>query len=97
MPSAIESSRVTATNFQEPPHSAWGFHHVRELHPTAKVWRGAGPVMTLGAFGQSVFVDPDAELVIAKLSCFAPDKEDALFDDMFRAFHAIARAFAPVH
>ena len=40
---------VTATNFQDAPHSAWGFHHVRELHPTAKVWRGAGPVWELPA------------------------------------------------
>ena len=52
------------------------------------------PFMALGAFGQSVFVDPAAELVIAKLSCFPPAEEGALFDDMFRAFHAIARAFA---
>jgi len=57
--------------------------------------RADRPFMTLGAFGQSVFVDPPAELVIAKLSCFAPDREDVLFDDMFRAFSAIARAFAP--
>ena len=26
---------ATATNFQDAPHSAWGFHHVRELLPTA--------------------------------------------------------------
>ncbi|MBT5434636.1 MAG: serine hydrolase [Rhodospirillaceae bacterium] len=38
---------VTPTNFQDRPHSAWGFHHVRELHPTAQVWRGAGPVWDL--------------------------------------------------
>jgi len=38
---------VTPTNFQDRPHSAWGFHHVRELHPTAQVWRGVGPVWEL--------------------------------------------------
>jgi hypothetical protein len=48
------------------------------------------PFHTAGAFGQSVFVDPVAELVIAKLSCFPGAEEDALFGDMFRAFHAIA-------
>ncbi len=31
---------VNATNFQDAPHSAWGFHHVRQLHPTEQVWRG---------------------------------------------------------
>jgi CubicO group peptidase (beta-lactamase class C family) len=52
------------------------------------------PFFTAGAFGQSVFVDPVAELVIAKLSCFPGDKEDKLFDDMFRAFHGIAAALS---
>jgi hypothetical protein len=52
------------------------------------------PFMAIGAFGQSVFVDRANELVIAKLSCFAPDQEDLLFGDMFRAFDAISRAFA---
>ena len=32
---------VNATNFQDAPHSAWGFHHVRQLHPTEQVWRGS--------------------------------------------------------
>ena len=47
MPSATDPSAVTATNFQDAPHSAWGFHHVRERQPTAKVWRGDGPVWAL--------------------------------------------------
>ena len=47
MRSRIEPMTVTPTNFQDRPHSAWGFHHVRELHPTAQVWRGAGPVWEL--------------------------------------------------
>jgi len=38
---------VTATNFQDAPHSAWGFHHVPELLPTAMVARGSGPVWEL--------------------------------------------------
>jgi hypothetical protein len=47
MPLPADPAAVTATNFQDAPHSAWGFHHVRELHPTAKVWRGSGPVWEL--------------------------------------------------
>ena len=45
---------VTATNFQDPPHNTWGFHHVRELHPTAKVWRGSGPVWELPERAQEI-------------------------------------------
>jgi CubicO group peptidase (beta-lactamase class C family) len=47
MPSQPDPRAVTPTNFQEAPHSAWGFHHVRELHRTARVWRGDGPVWAL--------------------------------------------------
>jgi CubicO group peptidase (beta-lactamase class C family) len=47
MPSAIDPRAVTPTNFQDHPHSAWGFHHVRELHRTSRVWRGQGPVWGL--------------------------------------------------
>ena len=39
------ADQVTATNFQYPPNSAWGFHHVRELHPTAQVWGGPRAAM----------------------------------------------------
>ncbi len=49
------------------------------------------PYFTAGAFGQSVFVDPVAEVVVARLSCFSGD-EDARFEEMFRTFHAIAHA-----
>ena len=38
---------VTATNFQDAPHSAWGFHHVPDLLPVATVARGDGPVWEL--------------------------------------------------
>ena len=50
------------------------------------------PFFTLGAFGQTVFVDPVAELVIAKLSCYPGSLDGELFDDLFRAFYAIADA-----
>ena len=39
------AGQVTATNFQDPPHSAWGFHHVRQLHPTAQVGEEPGAAM----------------------------------------------------
>ena len=56
---------VTPTNFQERPFSAWGFHHVRELHPTARVWRGAGPVWELpqtpGSLGDIRFEGAEGE------------------------------------
>ena len=49
------------------------------------------PIFTAGAFGQSVFVDPVAQVVVARLSCFSGD-EGPRFDEMFRTFHAIAHA-----
>ena len=49
------------------------------------------PFFTAGAFGQSVFIDPVAEVVVARLSCFSGD-QDARFEEMFRCFHAIAHA-----
>lgn len=35
---------VTLANWQDPPFSRWGFQHVRELIPTARIARGDGPV-----------------------------------------------------
>jgi CubicO group peptidase (beta-lactamase class C family) len=34
---------VTLANWQDPPFSRWGFQHVRELIPTARIERAAGP------------------------------------------------------
>ena len=42
--STLEPGEVSPTNFQDYPNSVWGFHHVRSLHPSARVWRGATPV-----------------------------------------------------
>ncbi len=36
-------ARVTLANWQVPPFVRWSFHHVREVVPTARVSRGAGP------------------------------------------------------
>ena len=45
------------------------------------------PFFTLGAFGQSVYVDP--EVVIAKLSCHPTSVDGERFDEMFCAIRAI--------
>ena len=38
---------VTLDNWQDPPFNRWGFQHVRDLIPTAKIGRGTGPVWKL--------------------------------------------------
>jgi len=42
-------ARVTLDNWQSPPFNQWGFQHVRELVPTARVSRGSGPASDLPA------------------------------------------------
>lgn len=34
-------------DWDRPPWNRWAFQHIRELMPTAEVWRGAGPVTPL--------------------------------------------------
>jgi CubicO group peptidase (beta-lactamase class C family) len=38
---------VTLENWQDPPFSRWGFQHIRDLIPTARILRGDGPVRRL--------------------------------------------------
>jgi CubicO group peptidase (beta-lactamase class C family) len=38
---------VTLANWQDPPFNRWGFQHVRDLIPTARIRRGEGPVWKL--------------------------------------------------
>ena len=38
---------VTLANWQDPPFNLWGFQHVRDLIPTARIARGDGPVWRL--------------------------------------------------
>jgi CubicO group peptidase (beta-lactamase class C family) len=38
---------VTLDNWQDPPFNRWGFQHVRDLIPTARISRGDGPVWRL--------------------------------------------------
>lgn len=48
----------------------------------------------LGIHGQVIYIDPTAEVVIAKLSSHPEAEGAALDDNLFRAFDAIARALA---
>jgi CubicO group peptidase (beta-lactamase class C family) len=43
-----------------PPFNRWTFQHVREMTPTARVWRGPGPVMPLPVCHQDRSLDPGA-------------------------------------
>jgi hypothetical protein len=38
---------VTLGNWQDPPFNRWAFQHLRELIPTARISRGAGPARRL--------------------------------------------------
>ena len=42
-----KDAQVTLENWRTPPHNRWAFQHVRELIPTANIWRGPGPVWRL--------------------------------------------------
>ena len=46
----------------------------------------------LGIHGQTVYVDPSSGMVFAKDSSHPMATEEALDDNMFRAFNAIAEA-----
>jgi Beta-lactamase class C and other penicillin binding proteins len=37
-----EDRRVTLANWQDPPFNRWGFQHIRDLMPTARIRRGDG-------------------------------------------------------
>jgi CubicO group peptidase (beta-lactamase class C family) len=42
-----EHARVTLANWQDPPYNRWSFSHLRELVPTQRIRRGAGPAVPL--------------------------------------------------
>jgi CubicO group peptidase (beta-lactamase class C family) len=47
-PPPFESgSLVTLANWQDPPFNRWSFQHIRELIPTVRIRRGAGPAWRL--------------------------------------------------
>ena len=41
-PPPAETALVTLANWQDPPFNRWGFQHVRDLIPTARIARGEG-------------------------------------------------------
>jgi CubicO group peptidase (beta-lactamase class C family) len=43
----IGDALVTLDNWQDPPFNRWGFQHVRDLIPTARIDRGEGPIRRL--------------------------------------------------
>jgi len=47
VPPFPDSALVTLGNWQEPPFNRWAFQHLRELIPTVRIARGAGPVRPL--------------------------------------------------
>ena len=47
VPPFPQSAQVTLGNWQEPPFNRWAFQHVRELIPTVRIGRGAGPARRL--------------------------------------------------
>lgn len=42
-----EGKTVTLANILRYPNARWGYHHLRELGPTAAVWRGGGAASAL--------------------------------------------------
>lgn len=38
---------IPKADWDRPPHNRWAFQHIREILPTAEVWRGSGPVRPL--------------------------------------------------
>ena len=64
-------SRVTLANWQDPPFNRWAFQHIRELIPTARIARAAGPAWPLPRAERDVlglrFTDSDRELTVAEL------------------------------
>jgi CubicO group peptidase (beta-lactamase class C family) len=62
---------VTLANWQDPPFNRWSFQHIRELIPTARISRGAGPVWDLPRAERDVlgirFRSEDRDLTVAQM------------------------------
>jgi hypothetical protein len=75
---------VNTANWQEPPFNRWGFLHVRELIPTARISRGEGPPTPLPAGERSidplVFRFEGEELTVAQML-------DATYTDALLVLH----------
>jgi CubicO group peptidase (beta-lactamase class C family) len=77
-------AQVTLANWQDPPFNRWAFQHVRELIPTARIARAAGPAWELPRAERDVlgfrFGLGDRELSIAELL-------DETYTDGFLVLH----------
>ncbi|HVJ41097.1 MAG TPA: serine hydrolase [Dongiaceae bacterium] len=73
-PSAPEQ-QVTLANWRLPPFNNWAFHHVREIVPSANIYRGTGPVLSLPASG----------IALPNVVFRGPRGQDWNLDDMLRA------------
>ena len=63
--------QVTLANWQDPPFNRWAFQHIRELIPTARISRGAGPSRPLPSAGRDIagitFRSGDEELTVGEM------------------------------
>jgi CubicO group peptidase (beta-lactamase class C family) len=63
--------QVTLANWQDPPFNRWAFQHVRELIPTARISRGAGPADRLPTATQDLsgitFRSADQDLTVGDM------------------------------
>ena len=75
---------VTLANWQEPPFNRWGFQHVAELIPSARIPRGDGPVRDLPRRERDLSdltIGPDAEALDAFLEGTYTDGILVVHDD----------------
>ncbi len=51
---SVPEQQVTLANWRLPPFNNWAFHHVREIVPSANIYHGTGPVLSLPASGTAL-------------------------------------------
>ncbi len=76
---------VTLANWEQPPFNRWGFQHIRDLIPTARISRGEGPVWKLPRAERDlskvmVRVGPSREAPLAEVL-------DGTYTDAFMVLH----------
>jgi CubicO group peptidase (beta-lactamase class C family) len=75
---------VTLANWQDPPFNRWGFQHVRDLIPTARIPRGNGAVWRLPAAERDL---SDATVRAAKRIVSLERFLDETYTDAFLVLH----------
>lgn len=66
---------MTLANWRLPPFNTWAFQHVRELVPSANIYRGTGPVLAL----------PPSGISLPNISFRGPRGRDWTLDEMLAA------------